>query len=275
MRSDTTDRVGHLVDPAVMVRATLVDDLDAGFAELMRTYATVVYSVALHTTGRPADAEDLSSEAFLRAYRALRGYDHARLAVLVPRPWLLSIVINTRRNQVRDDARRPRTGAPNCPTCPQQARAWRTTRRTAPSPTNSLRCWRSHPMPNAPRSCCATSSTCRSAKSPRFSVARLAPRRPTSPAAWACRTSNATCSPRPARSPSITRPYAWVAAEIGRPRAVRAAGSVLARNQVPLLVPCHRVVCSDGTPGRYIFGDDRKQQLLRDEHATASGALGD
>lgn len=72
-----------------------------------------------------------------------------------------------------------------------------------------------------------------------------------------------------------TRPYAWVAAEIGRPRAVRATGSVLARNPVPLLVPCHRVVRSDGTPGRYIFGDDRKQQLLRNEHATASGDLGD
>ena len=71
-----------------------------------------------------------------------------------------------------------------------------------------------------------------------------------------------------------TRPYAWVAAEIGRPRAVRAAGSVLARNPVPLLIPCHRVVRSDGTPGRYIFGDDRKQQLLRDELAAASGDIG-
>lgn len=72
-----------------------------------------------------------------------------------------------------------------------------------------------------------------------------------------------------------TRPYAWVAAEVGRPRAVRATGSVLARNPVPLLVPCHRVVRSDGTPGRYIFGDDHKQQLLRDERATASGDADD
>ena len=70
-----------------------------------------------------------------------------------------------------------------------------------------------------------------------------------------------------------TRPYAWVAAEVGRPRAVRAAGSVLARNPVPLLVPCHRVVRSDGSPGRYIFGDDRKQQLLRNEHATRTADL--
>lgn len=118
MRSSTTNRVDHLVDPAVMVRAALVDDLDAGFAVLMRTYATVVYSVALRTTGGPADAEDLSSETFLRAYRALRGYDHVRLAVLVPRPWLLSIVINTRRNQVRDAARRPRAAGDELPERP-------------------------------------------------------------------------------------------------------------------------------------------------------------
>ena len=65
-----------------------------------------------------------------------------------------------------------------------------------------------------------------------------------------------------------TRPYAWVAAEVGRPRAVRAAGSALARNPVPLLIPCHRVVRSDGTAGQYIFGAERKQQLLRSETAS-------
>ena len=119
MRSDTTERVDCLVDHAVeAVRAALVDDLDAGFATLMRTYAAVVYSVALRTTGRPADAEDLTSETFLRAYRALRGYDHARLRGLVPRPWLLSIVVNTRRNQVRDAARRPRIGGDATPDRP-------------------------------------------------------------------------------------------------------------------------------------------------------------
>jgi len=64
-----------------------------------------------------------------------------------------------------------------------------------------------------------------------------------------------------------TRPYAWVASEVGRPGAVRAAGSVLARNPVPLLIPCHRVVRSDGAPGRYLFGPETKQQLLRREHA--------
>ncbi|WP_208114011.1 methylated-DNA--[protein]-cysteine S-methyltransferase [Actinomycetospora succinea] len=66
-----------------------------------------------------------------------------------------------------------------------------------------------------------------------------------------------------------TRPYAWVAREAGSPRAVRAAGSVLARNPVPLLVPCHRVVRSDGSPGQYLFGPETKQQLLSSEYARA------
>jgi O-6-methylguanine DNA methyltransferase len=50
------------------------------------------------------------------------------------------------------------------------------------------------------------------------------------------------------------RPYGWVAAEIGRPRAVRAVGSALGRNPVPLIVPCHRVVRTDGTIGEYGLG---------------------
>jgi methylated-DNA-[protein]-cysteine S-methyltransferase len=47
------------------------------------------------------------------------------------------------------------------------------------------------------------------------------------------------------------RPYAWVAREIGHPAAVRAVGSALARNPVPYLIPCHRVVRSDGIIGNY------------------------
>ena len=63
------------------------------------------------------------------------------------------------------------------------------------------------------------------------------------------------------------RPYGWVAREAGSPRAVRAVGSVLARNPVPLLVPCHRVVRADGALGGYMFGADHKAGLLRDEDA--------
>jgi O-6-methylguanine DNA methyltransferase len=67
-----------------------------------------------------------------------------------------------------------------------------------------------------------------------------------------------------------TRPYAWVAAEVGRPGAVRAAGTVLATNPVPLLVPCHRVVPSHGDIGRYIFGTPAKRRLLAAEGAAAA-----
>lgn len=58
------------------------------------------------------------------------------------------------------------------------------------------------------------------------------------------------------------RTYAWVASEIGRPRAVRAAGSALGRNPVPVLIPCHRVVRSDGGIGDYAFGAAMKRLLL-------------
>jgi O-6-methylguanine DNA methyltransferase len=61
------------------------------------------------------------------------------------------------------------------------------------------------------------------------------------------------------------RPYSWVAGEAGRSRAVRAVGSVLARNPIPLLIPCHRVVRADGQLGEYMFGPAHKEQLLRTE----------
>jgi O-6-methylguanine DNA methyltransferase len=61
------------------------------------------------------------------------------------------------------------------------------------------------------------------------------------------------------------RPYAWVAREIGSPKAVRAVGSALGRNPVPLLIPCHRVVRSDGNAGEYIFGSEAKRAVLATE----------
>ena len=64
------------------------------------------------------------------------------------------------------------------------------------------------------------------------------------------------------------RPYSWIAKEIGRPGAVRAAGSALAKNPVPLLIPCHRVVRSDGHIGEYSLGGPRnKRALLKVEGA--------
>lgn len=61
------------------------------------------------------------------------------------------------------------------------------------------------------------------------------------------------------------RPYAWVAREIGRPRAVRAVGSALAHNPIPLLIPCHRVVRSGGEIGQYALGPESKRTALEAE----------
>jgi len=62
------------------------------------------------------------------------------------------------------------------------------------------------------------------------------------------------------------RPYGWVAAEIGKPKAVRAVGTALAHNPVPLVVPCHRVVRSDGLIGQYSMGGpEAKRRVLGSE----------
>jgi O-6-methylguanine DNA methyltransferase len=64
------------------------------------------------------------------------------------------------------------------------------------------------------------------------------------------------------------RPYSWIAREIGHPEAVRAVGTALSKNPVPLLIPCHRVVRADGTIGQYSLGGSRvKRTLLEVEGA--------
>lgn len=64
------------------------------------------------------------------------------------------------------------------------------------------------------------------------------------------------------------RPYAWLAKEVSRPSAVRAAGSAVARNPIPLMIPCHRVVRSDGRMGNYsLGGPEVKLRLLEHEGA--------
>lgn len=64
-----------------------------------------------------------------------------------------------------------------------------------------------------------------------------------------------------------TESYAQVATAAGRPRAVRAVGTACALNPVPIVVPCHRVVRSDGSSGGYAGGPDAKRMLLRLEEA--------
>lgn len=64
-----------------------------------------------------------------------------------------------------------------------------------------------------------------------------------------------------------TRSYAQVASATGRPKAVRATGTACATNPIPIVVPCHRVVRSDGTVGAYRGGADAKRLLLALEAA--------
>jgi len=64
-----------------------------------------------------------------------------------------------------------------------------------------------------------------------------------------------------------TRTYAQIAAAAGNPKAVRAAGSANARNNVAVLIPCHRVIRTGGDLGGYAYGLDIKRELLRREEA--------
>jgi O-6-methylguanine DNA methyltransferase len=66
------------------------------------------------------------------------------------------------------------------------------------------------------------------------------------------------------------RSYGWIAREAGSPGAVRAVGSALARNPVPLVIPCHRVVQCDWRLGRYSCGGpETKRRLLAAEGVDA------
>lgn len=67
-----------------------------------------------------------------------------------------------------------------------------------------------------------------------------------------------------------TESYTQVATAAGNPKAVRAAGTACALNPLPIVVPCHRVVRSDGTFGNYAGGTDAKRTLLRLESANRS-----
>jgi methylated-DNA-[protein]-cysteine S-methyltransferase len=69
-----------------------------------------------------------------------------------------------------------------------------------------------------------------------------------------------------------TRSYSEMAKRAGSPRAVRATGSALGSNPLPIVVPCHRVLRSGGALGGYGGGPDVKQALLELEGALAEGA---
>ena len=79
----------------------LAHDLDAAFEPLVRAHADRCFAIALRVLGDPRDAEEVAQDALVRAYRALAGYESARIRDLRLRPWLATIVVNLCRNRVR------------------------------------------------------------------------------------------------------------------------------------------------------------------------------
>ena len=65
-----------------------------------------------------------------------------------------------------------------------------------------------------------------------------------------------------------TKTYAEVAHMIGKPTAVRAVASAIAKNNIAVLVPCHRVIKSDGSTGEYRWGGSLKKKILKSETST-------
>jgi RNA polymerase sigma factor (sigma-70 family) len=94
-----------VVDDAELIEA-LVSDPAQAFAGLVRAHADLVYTVAYRCSGSRADAEDVSQEAFVRAYRALSGYPPDRIRELRLKPWLVTIALNLWRNELRRRGRR-------------------------------------------------------------------------------------------------------------------------------------------------------------------------
>jgi RNA polymerase sigma-70 factor (ECF subfamily) len=94
-------------DSRAALTVRLSRDVDGAFPEVVGSYQQALYTTALRMSRRPADAADLAAEAFLRAYQALRAYPPDRIRDLQLRPWLVTIVLNLWRNQVRTATRRP------------------------------------------------------------------------------------------------------------------------------------------------------------------------
>jgi RNA polymerase sigma-70 factor (ECF subfamily) len=85
----------------------LATDLDGSFERLVLAYQGRLFAFALRLSGDRRDAEEIAQDAFIRAYRALQGYDEERIRVLALRPWLYRIALNVARNRAR--GQRPTT----------------------------------------------------------------------------------------------------------------------------------------------------------------------
>jgi RNA polymerase sigma-70 factor (ECF subfamily) len=79
----------------------LAADLEGSFEEMVVLYQDRLYAFALRLTGSSRDAEEIAQDAFVRAYRALRGYSAERVRELALKAWLYRITLNVARNRSR------------------------------------------------------------------------------------------------------------------------------------------------------------------------------
>lgn len=87
--------------------ADLAEDLDAAFPALVKDMSAQVYWGLRRMSNDHQQAEDLTQETFINAYRSLIRYDGQRIKELRIQPWIWTIALNLGRNSVRDRARRP------------------------------------------------------------------------------------------------------------------------------------------------------------------------
>lgn len=89
------------------ITESLVTDLDGSFPTLVERMGARIYWGLRRMYTDHQEAEDLTQETFIRAYKALCGYDRERIRALKVEPWLWTIALNLGRNHLRDRARRP------------------------------------------------------------------------------------------------------------------------------------------------------------------------
>jgi RNA polymerase sigma factor (sigma-70 family) len=85
----------------------LATDLDTTFPTVVETMGRQLFWGLRRICGDHQEAEDLTQETFIRAYRALNDYDPDRVRAINVRPWLWTIAMNLGRNHLRDRSRRP------------------------------------------------------------------------------------------------------------------------------------------------------------------------
>ena len=107
----------------------LAADLDETFPVLVSRLQNGVFSGLLQLTGDHHRAEDLTQEAFIRAYRAMRAYPAERIRTMRLRGWVWTIAVNLLRNEARARSRRPApvrlAEAGYLPAEPPDSQAWR------------------------------------------------------------------------------------------------------------------------------------------------------